>query len=131
MKKVFVNGTFDILHRGHLELLNFAKGLGDELSVAIDSDIRVKNLKGTKRPLNSQEERALFLINLKAVDKVYLFDTDEELESLVQQHDVMVKGSDYKDKPIIGSTLCKELVFFDIVNGYSTTKKIQDIIDRG
>lgn len=131
MKKVFVNGTFDILHRGHLELLNFAKGLGDELSVAIDSDSRVKGKKGKKRPLNSQEERALFLINLKAVDRVYLFDTDEELETLVQQHDIMVKGSDYKDQPIIGRDLCKELVFFDIVNGYSTTKKIQDIIDRG
>lgn len=131
MKKVFVNGTFDILHRGHLELLNFAKGLGDELSVAIDSDSRVKSKKGKKRPLNNQEERALFLINLKAVDRVYLFDTDEELETLVQQHDIMVKGSDYKDQPIIGSDLCRELVFFDIVNGYSTTKKIQDIIDRG
>lgn len=130
MKKVFVNGTFDILHRGHLEMLNFAKALGDELSVAIDSDTRTKALKGGNRPINSQEERALLLINLKAVDRVYLFDTDEELESLVQQHDVMVKGSDYKNKPIIGKDKCNELVFFEKVNGYSTTEKIQDIIDR-
>jgi D-beta-D-heptose 7-phosphate kinase/D-beta-D-heptose 1-phosphate adenosyltransferase len=130
MKKVFVNGTFDILHRGHLELLNFARTLGDELSVAIDSDSRVKTLKGNKRPVNTQEERALLLINLKSVDKVYLFDTDDELETLVKQHDVMVKGSDYKDKLVIGSNDCKELVFFDIVNGYSTTKKIKDITNR-
>ena len=130
MKKIFVNGTFDILHRGHLELLNFARTQGDELSVAIDSDKRVNQLKGKDRPVNSQEERALLLVNLKAVDKVYLFDTDEELEMLISQHDIMVKGSDYKDKPIIGQDVCKELIFFDNIDGYSTTKKIQDIIDR-
>lgn len=131
MKKIFVNGTFDILHRGHLELLNFARGLGDELSVALDSDNRVKDLKGDDRPVNTQEERALMLINLKSVDKVYLFDTDEELETLVEKHDVMVKGSDYKDKHIIGKDVCKELVFYDVLDGYSTTKKIEDIISRG
>ena len=130
MKKIFVNGTFDILHAGHLALLNYAKTLGDELSVAMDSDKRVKRLKGKSRPINSERERAEMLINLKAVDKVYIFDTDEELIKLVSEHDIMVKGSDYKDKPIIGNDVCKELVFFDIINGYSTTDKIQDIISR-
>ena len=130
MKRIFVNGTFDILHVGHLALLNYAKTLGDELSVAMDSDKRVKKLKGKSRPINSERERAELLINLKAVDKVYIFDTDEELIKLVGEHDIMVKGSDYKDKPIIGNDVCKELVFFDIINGYSTTDKIQDIISR-
>lgn len=130
MKRIFVNGTFDILHVGHLALLNYAKTLGDELSVAMDSDKRVKKLKGKSRPINSERERAEMLINLKAVDKVYIFDTDEELIKLVDEHDIMVKGSDYKDKPIIGNDVCKELVFFDIINGYSTTEKIQDIISR-
>jgi len=130
MKKIFVNGTFDILHEGHLQLLNYAKSLGDSLAVAIDSDERVKSLKGEDRPINTQKERANMLINLKAVDDVYIFDTDEELKHLVSIHDTMVKGGDYRDKPIIGSDVCKELIFFDIIDGYSTTKKIQDITAR-
>ncbi len=131
MKKIFVNGTFDLLHEGHIALINHAKTLGDELNVAIDSDERVKRLKGETRPINNQTERSTLLINLKAVDNVYIFDTDDELEYLVSLHDVMVKGSDYKDKPIIGQDVCKELVFFDRIDGYSTTQKIQDITDRG
>jgi rfaE bifunctional protein nucleotidyltransferase chain/domain len=130
MKKIFVNGTFDILHEGHLQLLNYAKSLGESLAVAIDSDERVKSLKGEDRPINTQKERANMLINLKAVDDVYIFDTDEELKHLVSIHDTMVKGGDYRDKPIIGSDVCKELIFFDIIDGYSTTKKIQDITTR-
>lgn len=131
MKKVFVNGTFDLLHEGHIALINYAKTLGEELNVAIDSDERVKKLKGEDRPINNQQERSKLLINLKSVDNVYIFDTDEELEYLVSIHDAMVKGSDYKDKPIIGKDVCKELVFFDRIDGFSTTQKIQDIINRG
>lgn len=130
MKKIFVNGTFDLLHEGHIALINYAKSLGDELNVAIDSDERVKRLKGEDRPINDQKERSTLLINLKSVDNVYIFDTDDELEYLVSLHDVMVKGSDYKDKPIVGQDFCKELVFFDRIDGYSTTQKIQDITDR-
>lgn len=131
MKKIFVNGTFDLLHEGHIALINYAKSLGDELNVAIDSDERVKRLKGEDRPINDQKERSTLLINLKSVDNVYIFDTDDELEYLVSLHDVMVKGSDYKDKPIVGQDFCKELVFFDRIDGFSTTQKIQDITDRG
>ena len=83
MKKIFVNGTFDILHRGHLELLNYAKNLGDHLSVAIDSDRRVKEKKGLTRPIYNLEERKFFLENLKSVNEVFTFDSDLELESLV------------------------------------------------
>jgi len=102
MKKIFVNGTFDILHLGHVALLEYAKSLGDELTVGIDSDIRVKELKGNDRPINDQRERALMLLSLKCVDKVMIFDTDEDLIELVSDCDVMVKGSDYKNKPIVG-----------------------------
>ena len=62
---------------------------------------------------------------------MFIFDTDEELMHLIGEHDAMVKGSDYKDKPIVGSDVCKELVFFDYIDGYSSTKKIKDIVDRG
>ena len=79
MKKVMVNGTFDILHRGHLELLNYAKSLGNYLLVCIDTDKRVKELKGELRPINRQEDRKFYLDNLKSVDAVWLFDTAEEL----------------------------------------------------
>ena len=124
MKKVFVNGTFDILHRGHLELLTFARDQGDWLTVAIDSDRRVKQLKGYDRPVNDVSERANLLRHLRAVDQVVVFDTDEELITLISQCNVMVKGSDYQDKHIVGADVCKEIIFFETLNGYSTTEKI-------
>ena len=130
MKKVFVNGTFDIIHRGHIALLDYAKSLGDQLVVGIDSDNRVRLLKGSDRPINSQVERGTLLAALKSVDEVFVFDTDDELTSLIQACDVMVKGSDYRDKPIVGQEICKQIVFFERLNGYSTTNKIQDIVNR-
>jgi D-beta-D-heptose 7-phosphate kinase/D-beta-D-heptose 1-phosphate adenosyltransferase len=130
MKKVFVNGTFDIIHRGHIALLDYAKSLGDQLVVGIDSDNRVRLLKGSDRPINSQVERGTLLAALKSVDEVFVFDTDDELRSLIQACDIMVKGSDYRDKPIVGQEICKQIVFFERLNGYSTTNKIQDIVNR-
>ena len=132
MKKVFVNGTFDVLHRGHLMLLNYAKSLGDILYVAIDSDERVKEKKGSSRPVNSLDERIFMLENLKAVDYVLCFSDDKSLEGIVKtiEPDIMVVGSDWKDKSVIGSYYASELIFFDRIDGYSTTKIVQSIIDR-
>lgn len=131
-KRIVVNGTFDILHRGHIELLNYAKSLGDWLLVCIDSDERVKELKGPTRPINNEADRKFMLQNLKAVDYVLTFDSAEKLEEILEIYhaDVMVKGSDYRDKPIVGSQFCKEIIFVDIVNGYSTTNIIQSITNR-
>ena len=113
-------------------MLNYAKSLGDYLVVAIDGDDRVKKLKGLDRPINTFEDRKFHLLNLKSVDEVCYFNYDEDLRSLlsVTEYDIMVKGSDYEDKPIIGSDLVKEIKFYDIVDGYSTTKTIQNIINR-
>ena len=133
MKKIFVNGTFDVLHRGHLELLNYAKSLGDYLVVGIDTDDRVKEKKGPTRPVNSDQERSFMLMNLKSVDEVRFFSTDKELEDLIKyvKPDIMVVGSDWKDKSVIGSYYSAELQFFDRIDGYSSTRIIQSIIDRG
>lgn len=130
VKTVIVNGTFDILHPGHIALLNYAKSLGGELVVAIDSDDRVRSLKGPTRPINNQSERRFMLQNVKAVDRVVIFYNDQQLTDLITQCDVMVKGSDYRGKRIVGESVCPEIVFFDIDDDYSTTKKIQSIIDR-
>lgn len=130
MTTIFVNGTFDILHVGHIELLRYAKSLGDRLVVGIDSDDRVAKLKGPQRPINREYERFVMLSALKPVDSVIIFDTDEELIGMISDCDIMVKGSDYKGKPIIGESVCKQIIFFDRIHGYSTTNKIQDIIGR-
>ena len=133
MKKVFVNGTFDVLHIGHLQLFNFAKSYGDYLIVAIDDDERVKEKKGTSRPIHNQDERRFFLNMLKPVNQVEIFSSDEELEELIKgfNPDIMIVGSDWKNKPVIGSQFAKRLIFFDRINEYSSTKIIQGIIDRG
>jgi len=130
--KIFVNGTFDILHVGHIKLLNHARSLGDHLLVAIDSDRRVRRLKGESRPINNQTERRLLLENLRSVDLVQIFNTDQELEHIitVYQPDIMVKGSDYRNQPIIGEEHCGRIEFFERINEYSTTQAIQHIINR-
>jgi rfaE bifunctional protein nucleotidyltransferase chain/domain len=127
---IIVNGTFDILHVGHLKLLEYAKSLGDHLTVAIDTDRRIKTKKGQSRPINNEYERKTMLEHLKSVDRVIIFDSDEELIDLVKNSDIMVKGSDYKDKSVIGETYCKKVIYYDRIEGYSTTQKIQSIVDR-
>ena len=130
MKKIVVNGTFDVIHPGHLALLNYARSLGDFLLVAIDTDERVRTLKGPGRPINNQYERKLLLENLRAVDQVEFFSSPEELIALVKDC-TMVKGSDYRGRSVIGETHCREVIYYDRLDDYSSTKKIQSIIDRG
>ena len=134
MTKIFVNGTFDIVHIGHIKLLEYARSYSNSfVLVAVDSDVRVKQLKGYNRPINSQHDRLNLLAALKFVDRVEIFDTDQELIDLIKdfEPDIMVKGSDYQGKPIIGAEYCKEIKFYDRLGNYSTTNKIQDIVNRG
>ena len=133
MKHIFVNGTFDVLHPGHVQLLNYAKSFGDTLTVGIDSDRRVAEKKGPSRPIYNIKDRSFMLQNIKSVDYVVVFDSDEELEHCLKtiRPDIMVVGSDWKGKSVIGSMYSAELKFFDRIEEYATTKTIQSIIDRG
>jgi rfaE bifunctional protein nucleotidyltransferase chain/domain len=129
MKTVMVNGTFDVLHPGHIALLNTARSYGDYLIVAIDTDRRVKELKGDSRPVNNQDDRRIMLSNLKAVDIVEIFDSKEQLIELMKLYkpDVYVKGSDWKGGEGTAHKYSKEVIYYDRVGDYSTTNIINSV----
>ena len=132
MKIIFTNGCFDILHPAHIEMLKYAKSLGDTLVVGIDSDERVKEKKGKLRPINSSKDRKQMLLAIRYVDEVYVFDDDKQLKSLVKKFepDIMIVGSDWMEKPVIGSEYAKEVKFFERIPEYSTSKTIESITNR-
>ena len=123
--RVWVNGTFDVLHRGHFELLKLATSYGI-LRVGIDYDNRVSELKGPKRPVIIWEDRSFVMSQIKGVDSVVGFATQEELEQSIKSWnpDYLIVGSDYKGKEVIGSRYCKEVIFFERIPNYSSTKII-------
>lgn len=123
MIKVWVNGTFDVMHIGHIKLLKYASNLG-QLKVGIDTDERVKKLKGDTRPFNNLEDRLEFMNALKFVKEVVTYTTDEELEEEIKLYkpDIMVKGADWKGGKILGSKYVSEIIYFDMINDKSTTK---------
>lgn len=130
---VFTNGCFDILHAGHVQYLSKAKALGDVLVVAINSDASVRRLKGEKRPINTQEDRAYILKNLKAVDAVLLFEDDTPLsviETLLP--DVLVKGGDWAIENIVGKEVVEahggSVQTISFLDGRSTTGTIEKIL---
>lgn len=133
MKIVFTNGCFDILHPGHIEMLKYAKSLGDKVVVGIDSDERVKEKKGDLRPINTSEVRKEMLLAIRYVDAVYVFENDKQLKSLVKKFepDIMIVGSDWMGKPVIGSEYAKEVKFFERIPEYSTSKTIESIVIGG
>jgi D-beta-D-heptose 7-phosphate kinase/D-beta-D-heptose 1-phosphate adenosyltransferase len=126
MYKVWVNGTFDVLHIGHIKLLEFASKFG-EVRVGIDTDERVKQLKGESRPINNISDRIDFMNSIKYVHSSVDFSTEEELCDRINEWnaDIIIVGNDYKDKKVIGSHLVKEVIFFDKIDGYSSTKIIE------
>jgi rfaE bifunctional protein nucleotidyltransferase chain/domain len=131
-KIVFTNGCFDILHLGHVEYLNEARGEGDLLIIGLNSDQSVRVLKGSDRPINNEQDRKAMLLNLKAVDCVQIFTEQTPLEIIkLIKPDVLVKGGDWKINQIVGSDfvlacggVVKSLLF---KNGYSTSNLIQAV----
>jgi len=124
MKKVWINGCFDVLHHAHFKMIEFASTFGDLLVIGIDSDKRVKELKGDDRPFHSEEERKYNLERIKGVNKVVIFDSALTLEEMIKSYepDVFVIGSDYKNKPIVGEQYSKSIVYFNRIENFSTTK---------
>ena len=121
--RVWTNGCFDILHRGHIELFKYAKSLGDELIVGIDSDEKVKKDKGKFRPINTMRDRKFILESIKYIDKVITFNSTQGLEDAIETilPNIMVIGSDWKGKTVIGQQYTDKLIFFDRIGDYSTT----------
>ena len=113
-------------------MLNFARSQGSYLLVAIDSDKQVQELKGDSRPINNQEDRKFQLENLKSVDAVWIFDSQEELEHIckIYKPHLMVKGADYIGKKITGSQYCNKIKYYELVKNYSTSKIIENINNR-
>lgn len=130
---VFTNGCFDILHRGHVTYLTFARNQGDALVVGLNTDASVKTNKGDKRPIHSQDDRAYVLASLRAVDYVVLFDAKEPKDLIAQiLPQVLVKGKDWahyvSGREIVEANGGK-VVLADLVEGRSTTNTIDRIRD--
>ena len=127
-KVIWTNGCFDIIHQGHIELFKYARSKGDLLFVGIDTDKRVKELKGETRPVNSQEDRKKVLEAIRYVDKVFLFGSTDEMECILAETgvDVIVIGDEYIGKSVTGEKIC-EVDFFKKIPGKSTTSIIERI----
>lgn len=128
-KIIFTNGCFDILHRGHIELLKYCRSLGLVI-VGLNSDASVKRLKGPQRPITSQEDRKIMLESCKYVDSVVIFDEDTPYDLIKKYRpDIIVKGGDYKESEVVGNDLASVHIF-NFLDGYSTTKIIENISNR-
>ena len=134
MHTVFTNGCFDILHKGHVQLLEFCKhykgvsfagrSLFPRVVVGLNSDASVKRLKGDSRPINNERDRAFLLESLKYVDEVIIFDEETPYELIKKvKPDYIVKGGDYKKESVVGNDLA-EVVIYNYIDGYSTTNII-------
>ena len=129
---VFTNGCFDILHRGHVDYLEFARAQGDALVVGLNSDASVRRNKGDKRPINLEEDRAFILRALRAVDYVVIFD-DDEPRALIGRilPDVLVKGKDWSHY-VSGRDIVEanggRVVLADLVEGRSPSSTLDRIL---
>ena len=127
-KIIFTNGCFDIIHSGHISLLEKAKAIGDILIVGLNADSSVKKLKGNTRPINKEKDRATVLSAIEMVDKVIIFkeDTPHEILKFIRP-DVLVKGADYKHSKIVGTEFAKKTVRIKLIKGQSTSQIIKKL----
>jgi D-beta-D-heptose 7-phosphate kinase/D-beta-D-heptose 1-phosphate adenosyltransferase len=127
MINIFTNGCFDILHAGHIKLFYKAKQLGDVLHVGINSDESIKKIKGSSRPILSQDDRFELVAAIKYVDRVYIFDDLTPIKLIEEiMPDIIVKGSDWKPEDVVGNRIAK-VVTVSLVSNISTTKIIERI----
>ncbi|MBC8086140.1 MAG: D-glycero-beta-D-manno-heptose 1-phosphate adenylyltransferase [Phycisphaerae bacterium] len=129
---VFTNGVFDLLHRGHVDVINEARREGAALVVGINSDASVRRLKGESRPVCASLERAYVVAALEAVDAVVVFEEDTPLELIhLIEPDVLVKGGDYNPDTVVGADFVRardgRVVIVPIVPGHSTTSTIEKL----
>ena len=125
-KQIFTNGCFDILHKGHIELLKFCKSLG-YVTVGLNSDTSVAGLKGAGRPINSEEDRKFLLQSLKYVDQVIIFSESTPLRLIEDlRPDIVVKGGDYAKADVVGNGIA-EVIIFNTIEGYSTTDTLNKV----
>jgi len=132
-KLVFTNGCFDILHKGHIDYLNESKKLGDYLVVGINSDASVRALKGSKRPILPQEERAFIISNLNAVDFVCIFNEETPLKLIENVlPDFLVKGADWSIDNVVGKDVVEKnggkVMTINLTPNKSTTNMIETIL---
>lgn len=122
MKKIWVNGTFDVLHIGHIKLLEYASTLGT-VRVGIDTDSRVREKKGEGRPYNGIEDRMEFIRSIRFVNSVVSFDSDNTLIDRIKEWepDILVIGDDYQNQPIIGIECVPQVMFFEKIKDKSST----------
>jgi D-beta-D-heptose 7-phosphate kinase/D-beta-D-heptose 1-phosphate adenosyltransferase len=131
---VFTNGVFDLLHRGHVELLFAARQMGDALIVGLNSDASVRRLKGPGRPLNDQDDRAIVLAALACVDTITFFDEDTPQRLIAELlPDVLVKGADYRIEDVVGRAQVEaaggRVALVPLVTGRSTSETLRRIED--
>ena len=127
---VWCNGTFDILHPGHIELFKVGKSLGDKLIVATDTDEKIRQDKGSSKPVNNLCDRISMLQAIKYIDEVLYFGNRKELEGLIELYspDILLLGDDWKGGDVVGIQYAKEVRFLPRLN-YSTTNIIKKIRD--
>lgn len=131
-KIVFTNGCFDLIHLGHLEILARSADLGDKLIVGINSDMSIKKIKGSSRPIIEEDSRAKQLAAIEFIDAVILFNEDTPYDLInILKPDVLTKGGDYKKNDIVGNQLINkqqgEVVIIPLTHGYSTTSILEKI----